>query len=58
MNKSLKVNFFDNVDEIIRQAKRKFGKDKKFAFARWPDGSLRLIWENARRGRNDQKTTI
>lgn len=41
---SLKINFFDNVDEIIRKAKRKFGEDKGFGFAVWPlDGSLRLI---------------
>lgn len=40
---TLKINFFDNVDEIIRKAKRKFGEDKGFGFALWPDGSLRLI---------------
>lgn len=42
---SLKINFFVNMDEIIRKAKRKFGEDKEFSFAEWPDGSLRLIME-------------
>ena len=45
--RTLKINFFDNVDEIIRKAKRKFGEDKEFALVEWPDtfpyGSLRLI---------------
>lgn len=41
--KTLKVTFFDSVDEIIRKAKRKFGQDKEFTFAIHPDGSSRLI---------------
>ena len=41
--RALKINFFDDVDEIIHKTRGKFGKDKGFAFAEWPDGSLRLI---------------
>lgn len=45
--RALKINFFDNIDEIIHKAKRKFGEDKEFVLVEWPDGwpwgSLRLV---------------
>lgn len=41
---TLRTSQTDDIHGIIQKAKRKFGKDKKFAFAIWPlDGSLRLI---------------
>jgi len=48
--KTLKVTFFDSVDDIIRKAKRKFGEDKEFGFAIGPDGSSRLVMK----GDNDE----
>jgi len=43
MNK-LKTNRIEDIQGVIKKARRKYGKDKKFAFAIWPlDGSLRLI---------------
>lgn len=44
---TLRVNRINDIQGVIEQAKRKFGKDKRFAFIRWPlDGSLRLIMTN------------
>ena len=42
---TLKISRTDDVQGVIEKAKRKFGEDKKFSFAEWPDGSLRLIVE-------------
>lgn len=54
--KTLKVNFFDSVEEIIRKAKRRFGSDKKFAFIRWPlDGTLRLIMTDGKEIKVEKK---
>ena len=39
----LKISRTDDIQGAIEKAKRKFGEDKGFAFARWPDGSLRLV---------------
>jgi hypothetical protein len=39
----LRVNRINDIQGVIEQAKRKFGKNKEFALARWPDGSLRLV---------------
>ena len=41
--KSLKIPFFASADDIVKLAKKKYGKHKKFTFARWPDDSLHLI---------------
>jgi len=44
MTQILKVSRTDDIQGAIEKAKRKFGKDKKFAFIKWPlDGTLRLI---------------
>jgi len=40
---TLKISRTDDIQGVIEKAKRKFGKDKEFAFAKWLDGSLRLI---------------
>jgi len=41
---TLKVSRMDDIQGVIEKAKRKFGKDKEFAFIKWPlDGTLRLI---------------
>jgi len=42
MNK-LKVNRIEDIQGLIKKAGGKFGKARGFAFAEWPDGSLRLI---------------
>ena len=59
MSETLKINFFDNVDEIIRKAKRKFGEDKEFAFVEWPDswpfGSLRLVMIDKKEDKVEEK---
>jgi len=51
MNK-LKVNRIEDIQGLIKKAGGKFGKAGGFAFAKWPDGSLRLIIK----GGNYEKT--
>lgn len=41
--RTLRIPFFASVDDIIKLAKKEHGKHKKFAFAQFPDGSLRII---------------
>lgn len=44
MTQILKISRTDDIQGVIKKAKKKFGEDKKFAFIRWPlDGTLRLI---------------
>lgn len=49
---TLKISRTDDIQRVIEKAKRKFGKDKEFAFAIWPDDSLRLVIK----GGNYEKT--
>lgn len=42
--KALKIPFFASADDIIALAKKKYGKHKQVVFARWPDGSVRIIF--------------
>ena len=41
--KALRIPFFMNADDIIKRAE-KHSKHKKFAFAQFLDGSIRLIF--------------
>ena len=34
--KVLRIHYFDSPDEILRKARAKFGKHKKFVLAKWP----------------------
>lgn len=43
--KALKIPFFMSASDIIEQAE-KHSKYKKFTFAQWPDGSIRLIFND------------
>lgn len=44
---TLKISHLDDIQGVIEKAKKKFGRDKKFAFIKWPlGGSLRLIMTN------------
>ena len=43
----MKVLFFDSPDEILRKARQKYGKHKKFILAEWPgEVKPRLIMMN------------
>lgn len=39
----MKVSICAGGDDIIREVKKKCGKDTKVGFALWPDGKLRII---------------
>lgn len=45
--RAMKIPFFASADDIIKLAKKKYGKHKKFTFVEWPDGfpfgSIRLL---------------
>ncbi|MBA7639636.1 hypothetical protein ES703_47296 [subsurface metagenome] len=51
MNK-LEINHIEDIQGVIKKARGKFGKAEGFAFALWPDGSLKLIVK----GGNYEKT--
>lgn len=39
----ISVNQAEDIRGFIERARKVFGPDKEFAFATWPDGSLKLI---------------
>lgn len=45
--KALKIPFFASAEDILRMARKRYGKQKRFVFVEWPDGhpfgSVRLV---------------
>ena len=43
--KTLEISKIDDLEEIITKAEEKFGSNKRFVLAQWPNGTMRLIMD-------------